>query len=163
MAIKLSIDLSDATFAEVAAVIGYAHQLGVDPDEKLNFEGSVLNIEFDGDLESDDLFVSFEDDALDIDPTDDEDGPLYVEDLIDADDNDEYRSRRHRQDNPISEEVIGDIGDAVNNLVQGFLFGKDTGGHGRGQGRGGYGSFGGNSGRPFNPFGPFGPFGPGRR
>lgn len=35
MAIKLSIDLSDATFAEMAAVIGYAHQLGVDPDEKL--------------------------------------------------------------------------------------------------------------------------------
>lgn len=50
MAIKLSIDLSDATFAELSAVIGYAHQLGVDADEKLTFEGTVLNIEFDGDL-----------------------------------------------------------------------------------------------------------------
>ena len=56
MAIKLSIDLSDATFAEMAAVIGYAHQLGVDPDEKLTFEGTVLTIEFDGDLQPDDLY-----------------------------------------------------------------------------------------------------------
>ncbi|MFP7364395.1 hypothetical protein SFC07_01240 [Corynebacterium callunae] len=144
MAIKLSIDLSDATFAELSAVIGYAHQLGVDADEKINFEGNVLSIEFDGDLEPDDVFPPFEDAEMEYEGIGEE-GPIYVEDLIDEDD--EPRPRRHRDERPYTEDVVGEIGEAVNNFVQGLIASR-----GRGHGPG-YGNFG----------GPFGPFGPGRR
>lgn len=163
MAIKLSIDLSDATFAEMAAVIGYAHQLGVDPDEKLTFEGTVLTIEFDGDLQPDDLFMSFDDgleDVTDLDTPEDREGPLYVEDVIDpddlgdVDDHEEYRARGPRRGGAPADDVLNDIGDAVNKFVQGFMNGRD----GRGYGDFGRG-FDGPAG-PLGPFGPFGPFGP---
>ena len=147
MAIKLSIDLSDATFAELSAVIGYAHQLGVDPDETIHFENNVLSIEFDGDLQPDDVFSPFEDAEMEYEGISDE-GPIYVEDLIDEED--EPR-RRHRDERSYNEDVVGEIGEAVNNFVQGLISGRDRG-RGRGPGFGpGYGNFG----------GPFGPFGPG--
>lgn len=160
MAIKLSIDLSDATFAEMAAVIGYAHQLGVDPDEKLTFEGTVLTIEFDGDLQPDDLFMTFDDgmeDLTDLDSPDDREGPLYVDDVLDvddlgaADDRGHYRPRGSRGEDSAAEDVLNDIGEAVNKFVQGFMNGRDNGG---------YGDFGGGFGGPAGPFGPLGPFGP---
>ncbi|WP_080793976.1 hypothetical protein [Corynebacterium pacaense] len=140
MAIKLTIDLSDATFAEVAAVIGYAHQLGVDPDEKLNFEGSVLSIEFDGDLQPDDVFGGL-DEAEDADP---EDGPLYVDDIVDADEDTRYRRRPRPQRDPAAD-LINEVGDAVKNIVDGFILGAE-----RPDGRG-------HRGRGYGNFGPFGP------
>ncbi|GAB3589811.1 hypothetical protein CFAEC_09695 [Corynebacterium faecale] len=171
MAIKITIDLSEATFAELSAVIGYAHQLGADPDEKLTFDGGVLTIEFDGDLQHDDLFTAFgeglDEDDIQFDSPEDLDGPLYVEDFVDTDDlrdhsgRDEYRGRRSHRDSSPADDVINDIGEAVNKLVQGFMGDRD--GHGGRGGRGrGYGDFGGFGG-PAGPFGPFGPFGPRNR
>lgn len=143
MAIKISVDLADATFAELSAVIGYAHQLGVSAEDKLTFEGTVLSIEFEADHEPDEIFTPFED--ADFDDTDAA-GPLYVDDLIGADREREedahYRARR-RGERPSNEDVVTEIGEAISNFVQGII-----GDNGRG-GRGGYGSFG--------PFGPFGP------
>lgn len=173
MAIKLTIDLSDATFAELSAVIGYAHQLGVDPDEKLTFHEGVLTLEFDGDLQHDDLFTAFgaglDDDDIEIDTPDDLDGPLYVEDFVGPDDfsdhpdHDDYRAGRPRRDASTADDVINDIGEAVNKLVQGFMGDRDghggRSGRGRGRGYGDFGGFGGPAG-PFGPFGPLGPFGP---
>lgn len=171
MSIKLTVDLSDATFAEMAAVIGYAHQLGVDPDEKLTFEGTVLTIEFDADLQHDDLFLNLgeglHDEDIDLGAGSDGEGPLYVENFIDSDDLDddldaeeEYRARQPRRKGSTADDVINDIGEAVNNIVSGFL-GGNNGRDGRGYGdfRGGFpGGFPG--GGPFGPFGPRGPRGP---
>ena len=156
MAIKLSIDLSDATFAELSAVIGYAHQLGVDADEKLTFEGPVLNIEFDGDLQFDDVFDAFDEAEIELDNPR-EDGPIYADDLIDEDE--DYRAQTKSQ---INDEVINEIRDGISSFVDGIV-------NGLGQGRRGgrYGDFGGPRGprgpRNDGPFGPFGPFGPGYR
>lgn len=153
MAIKLSIDLSDATFAELSAVIGYAHQLGVDADEKLTFEGTVLNIEFDGDLQFDDVFDAFDEAEIELDNPR-EDGPIYADDLIDEDE--DYRAQTK---SPINDEVINEIRDGISSFVDGIV-------NGLGQGRRGgrYGDFGGPRGprgpRNDGPFGPFGPFGP---
>ncbi|AJE67888.1 hypothetical protein [Corynebacterium glutamicum] len=152
MAIKLSIDLSDATFAELSAVIGYAHQLGVDADEKLTFEGTVLNIEFDGDLQFDDVFDAFDEAEIELDNPR-EDGPIYADDLIDEDE--DYRAQTN-------DEVVNEIRDGISSFVDGIV-------NGLGQGRRGgrYGDFGGPRGprgpRNDGPFGPFGPFGPGYR
>lgn len=163
MAIKLTVDLSDATFAEMAAVIGYAHQLGVDPDEKLTFEGTVLTIEFDADLQHDDLFMNLGEGLDDDDIEVSGDDPLYVEDLLsdeergDLGEEEEYRARHPRRDNPTPGDVINDIGEAVNNIVTGFMGGRN----GRnGQGYGDFGGFGGGFPGAAGPFGPFGPFGP---
>lgn len=142
MSIKLTVDLSDATFAEVSAVIGYAHQLGVDPDEKLSFEGSVLSIEFDGDLQQDDIFASFDDDDED---TATEDGPLYVDDIVDAEEDGQHRRHRPRPEHDPAADLINEVGDAVKNIVDGFILGAD-----RPRGRG-------FRGRGYGNFGPFGP------
>lgn len=137
MAIKISVDLADATFAELSAVIGYAHQLGVNAEDRLSFEGTVLSIEFEADDAPGDFFTPFEDAELE-DP--DTDGPIYVDDVI----GDEARYRaRNRDERPFNEDVVSEIGEAISNFVQGII-----GDNGR-RGRGGYGSFG--------PFGPFGP------
>lgn len=157
MAIKITVDLSDATFAEMAAVIGYAHKLGVDPDEKLNFEGTVLTFEFDADLEHDDLFLNLEEEDADL-GTSDEEGPLYVEDFLSDEDLDGidaeegYHTRRSPREDPSAAEVINDLGEVVNKFVNGFI------GGGNNRNRPGYGDFG--NGNLFGPFGPFGPRGP---
>ncbi|BAU96555.1 hypothetical protein N24_2293 [Corynebacterium suranareeae] len=157
MAIKLSIDLSDATFAELSAVIGYAHQLGVDPDEKLNFEGSVINIEFDGDLHFDDVFDAFDEAEIELDEPRGSraEGPIYADDLIDDDSTEDYRSRSKSQ---INDEVINDIRDGVTGFVEDVM-------NGLGQVGRQYGDFRprGSRGRNDGPFGPFGPFGSGPR
>ncbi|WP_293951402.1 hypothetical protein [uncultured Corynebacterium sp.] len=163
MAIKLTVDLSDATFAEMAAVIGYAHQLGVDPDEKLTFEGTVLTIEFDADLQHDDLFMNLGEGLDDDDIEVSGDDPLYVEDLLSDEEmgdlgaEEEYRARHPRRDNPTADDVINDIGEAVNKIVTGFMGGRN-GRNGRGYGD--FGGFGGGFPGAAGPFGPFGPFGP---
>lgn len=159
MAIKLSIDLSDATFAELSAVIGYAHQLGVDPDEKLNVEGNVINIEFDGDLHFDDVFDAFDDAEIELDHPR-EDGPIYAEDLIDDENMDD---RRHQSSRNFDDELVNDIKDGVNTVVNGVMdvlsgsgrFGEAGSGFNRGN------NFGGPRGNGF--LGPFGPFGPNNR
>lgn len=156
MAIKLSIDLSDATFAELSAVIGYAHRLGIDPDEKLTFNDNVITLEFDGDLHFDDVFDAFDEAELELDEPG-QDGPIYAEDLIE--DEDDLRSNRSSQSRGFDEEVINDIRDGVNTFVEGIMNGLGQVSRNN--------NFNKNRGfrndNPFGPFGPFGNFGPGNR
>ena len=156
MAIKLSIDLSDATFAELSAVIGYAHRLGIDPDEKLTFNDNVITLEFDGDLHFDDVFDAFDEAELELDEPG-QDGPIYAEDLIE--DEDDLRSNRSSQSRGFDEEVINDIRDGVNTFVEGIMNGLGQVSRNN--------NFNKNRGfrndTPFGPFGPFGNFGPGNR
>ncbi|ALC06400.1 hypothetical protein CDES_10090 [Corynebacterium deserti GIMN1.010] len=157
MAIKLSIDLSEATFAELSAVIGYAHRLGIDPDEKLKFEDGILNLEFDGDLQFDDVFDRFDEAELELDGPE-LDGPIYAEDLIDDEDIQERRAGAHSK---FDDDSVADIKEGVNNFVNGVIDainGAASQGNRERRGRyGNFGDFGGGFGGPFGPFGPFGP------
>ncbi|WCZ32897.1 hypothetical protein [Corynebacterium massiliense] len=47
MALTLSVDISDATFADLTAVITAAQAAGVKPDAQLSLEGSTLHITID--------------------------------------------------------------------------------------------------------------------
>lgn len=88
MALNLSIDLSDASFGDLVALVDAARSAGMDPNDEISFDGTTLSLSVDVDA----FFPSFADRRDDaggelIDPED-----LGDEDFADTEvlDDDEY-------------------------------------------------------------------------
>lgn len=75
MALNLSIDLSDASFGDLVALVDAARSAGMDPHDEISFDGSTLSLSVDVDA----FFPSFADrsaaeggDLVDVDDPDDD-------------------------------------------------------------------------------------------
>ncbi|QGU07879.1 hypothetical protein COCCU_09775 [Corynebacterium occultum] len=58
MALKLSIDLKDASFADLVALVDAARSAGMDPRDRIDFDGRTLSLE----VEVDAFFPGYEED-----------------------------------------------------------------------------------------------------
>lgn len=99
MALNLSIDLSEASFGDLVALVDAARSAGMDPQDSIDFDGKTLSLKVDVDA----FFPSFEDrrpvpDVVAEDDLDSEVVDEAGEDFFGAEDGWVPRGPRHRRD-----------------------------------------------------------------